>query len=66
VLDVAFLDLNQARSTFRRLGLWLSPFPNETTKARGTRALRYAERVRRALTPDDLAAIEAARVRDLR
>lgn len=66
LLDIAFLNLNQARSQLRRLGLWLSPFPNETTEARGARTLRYAERIRSALAPDDLATIEAARMRDLR
>ena len=66
LLDVAFLELNKARVALRRHGLWLTPFPNETPDQRGARAIRYAERIRDALSEADMQALEGSLLRDLR
>ena len=66
LLDVAFLELNKARVALRRHGLWLTPFPDETQDQRGARALRYAERIRGIFSEEDVQALGAARLRDLR
>ena len=66
LLDTAFLELNRARAHLRRIGLWVSPFQEETGVARVARTLRYAERARAVLTIEDVATLKAARVRDLR
>jgi hypothetical protein len=66
LVEIAFLRLMRARDHFRKVGFWVSPFPEETTEQRTQDALRYAERLREVLTEDDWATFGQARFGDLR
>jgi hypothetical protein len=66
LIEVAFLRLMRARDHFRKVGFWVSPYPEETTEQRRQDTLRYAQRLREVLTDDDWATFGQARFGDLR
>jgi len=66
LIDSAFLNFMAFRTAIRSHGLWVSPFPNETSDERRESLLRYAARLRETLTDQDWQAQDAARVGDLR
>lgn len=66
LVEVAFLRLMRARDHFRKVGFWVSPFPEETTEQRRQDTLRYAQHLREMLTDDDWATFGQARFGDLR
>ncbi|MEO7034765.1 MAG: hypothetical protein ABI548_12730 [Polyangiaceae bacterium] len=60
LIDSAFLSFMAFRSAIRNHGLWLSPFPNETSAERQQSLLRYAARLRETLTDQDWQTLERA------
>jgi hypothetical protein len=66
LLDVAFLELSRFRSTMRKHGVSLTPFPSETIEERRRGLLESADRLRRTLSDDDWQVLEQARMHDLR
>lgn len=66
LLEVAFLEMMAVRDEMRRDGLWLPLFPQETPAERREATLRYALRLREALTDDDWTVLDEARMGDLR
>ena len=66
LLDVAFLELNKFRAALRKHGVWLTPFPYETSDERHRGLLESADRLRNALSDEDWRVLEQARMHDLR
>jgi hypothetical protein len=66
LIDSAFLNFMAFRTAIRTQGLWLSPFPNETSGERQGSLLRYAARLREVLTDQDWQTLDNARIGDLR
>ncbi|HEY3358124.1 MAG TPA: hypothetical protein VGQ83_33050 [Polyangia bacterium] len=64
--ELAYDEASVGVAALARLGLRIDPFRGETAEERGTRLLRYADHARAALSPGDMAALEDARLRDLR
>jgi hypothetical protein len=66
LIDIAFLQLIDVRDQFRKLGVWLSAFPDETSEQRRRDALRYAGRLRELVTDEEWQAFDRARLGNLR
>lgn len=66
LLDVAFLGMNKFRTSLRKHGVNLTPFPQESVEERHRRLLDSAHRLRNALSDDDWRVLEQARMHDLR
>lgn len=66
LLEVAFLEMMSFRDAMRQDGLWLPLFPQETPADRRHATLHYALRLREALTDEDWAVLDDARMGDLR
>ena len=66
LIDAAFMAFMAFRSSLREHGVWLSPFPNETSEERRESLLRYASRLRETLTEQDWQTLDGARMGNLR
>ncbi len=66
LIETAFLAFMDIRDHLRREGVWLSPFPSETSEERRSGALKYGLRLRDTLTDSDWKALDHARMGDLR
>ncbi|HEY6723379.1 MAG TPA: hypothetical protein VI197_05080 [Polyangiaceae bacterium] len=66
LIDIAFLDLMEFKKAIRSHGLWVSPFPTETSDEHRERLKRYADRLRETLTAEDWKTLDGARMGDLR
>ncbi|MBI5482450.1 MAG: hypothetical protein HY906_26580 [Deltaproteobacteria bacterium] len=64
--ELAYDEAAVGVAALARLGLRIDPFRGESAGERGTRLLRYADHARVALSSGDMAALEAARLQDLR
>ena len=62
----AFDEMTLVLRTMQALGFRIDPFKGETLAERAQRTRRYAAHIRSVLTPDDMQALEASRLRQLR
>jgi hypothetical protein len=62
----AFDEMALVLRSMHALGLRIDPFKGETLAERAQRTRRYAAHIRSVLTPDDMQALEASRLRQLR
>ncbi len=66
LVSEAFLALSAAADALSAEGVTLEPFPDASDDERGARAIRAAASARRALTEEDVRALDDARLRALR
>ncbi|HVW30596.1 MAG TPA: hypothetical protein VHC69_34810 [Polyangiaceae bacterium] len=66
LVDVAFLNAMKFKKAIRRQGLWLAPFPNETSDEQRDSLKRYASSLRETLTVEDWKTLDGARMGNLR
>ncbi|HEX7669759.1 MAG TPA: hypothetical protein VF395_09260, partial [Polyangiaceae bacterium] len=59
-------NLMEFKKAIRSHGLWLSPFPTETSDEHRESLKRYASRLRETLTAEDWKTLDDARLGDLR